>query len=254
MDKRVNMRNILKQTPIPIYWKDAHGRYLGCNQAMLKIINCPNEEDIIGKKDKELFRIYKNQIFYILSKNNRALKKTKISRKTIKLPSDELCEFLHIRTPLLNDSKSIIGIIGVFHNITELGLQPVQEIPTKVNTEDALKQQFTEIIDKLPCHIYWTDKKGALQGCNEQQAKSFGFPYSDKLIGKTIHEVGKRLEWEPGVADTIQSNNNEVIKSGKAKIVEEWATFPGEKKEYFCLIRVRIVMLEEKLSVCSVSP
>lgn len=37
-----------------IFWKDIHGRYLGCNQYMVRMSGFKNRTDLIGKKDCDM--------------------------------------------------------------------------------------------------------------------------------------------------------------------------------------------------------
>lgn len=41
------------------------------------------------------------------------------------------------------------------------------------------------IIALMPDHVYWKDKEGVLQGCNNALAKSLGLKSRKDIVGKT---------------------------------------------------------------------
>ncbi len=46
-----------------------------------------------------------------------------------------------------------------------------------------------QIIEHIPTHVYWKNKKGLYQGCNKAQAKTLGLTSSDDIVGKTVLQL-----------------------------------------------------------------
>lgn len=86
-----------------------------------------------------------------------------------------------------------------------------------------------QVINFLPGHVYWYAKNGVFYGCNDQQAKAFGFEKSEDLIGRNLYDM-----LTPQEAEDHKKVNESVFKSGKMQIVEEATeTYYGGKKQIF---------------------
>src|SRR3990167_5101195 len=70
----------------------------------------------------------------------------------------------------------------------------------------------------MPGHVYWQDKNNVFLGCNDAQAKSAALKSRKEIVGKTNYDMIWRDQ--AGELDCI---NNQVIKEGKAYVVEEHA-------------------------------
>lgn len=86
---------------------------------------------------------------------------------------------------------------------------------------------YEKIIAMMPGHIYWQDRNGVVLGCNDQQAKSYGFSSSKDLIGKTVFAV------QPGeYAEKIADVNRRVVEGREPLTVEETALVGGRRRIY----------------------
>lgn len=54
MESQARQSIILNTIPQSVFWKDIHGKYLGCNAPFAKAAGVTNPEDIIGKTDFDL--------------------------------------------------------------------------------------------------------------------------------------------------------------------------------------------------------
>ena len=111
---------IINQTSGNLYWKDARGNYLGCNENMANLfkLKCPDE--IIGKNDYDFFlddhhvkKIIENDRLVILSGKEIEFEE---------IGSDETGKLLTYKTrkvPLKDDNNNIIGIMGTSLDITK---------------------------------------------------------------------------------------------------------------------------------------
>jgi len=81
------------------------------------------------------------------------------------------------------------------------------------------------IIEYLPAHIYWKDVNGRYLGCNSKQANNLGLKSSEDIIGKTDFD----LPWPDKSAEEFRENDNEVIKQGVVKTLEEKSLMDGRE-------------------------
>lgn len=80
------------------------------------------------------------------------------------------------------------------------------------------------IIANMPGHVYWKDKNGVYQGCNDSQANSLGFKYGHEIIGKTDFE----LPWGENIATKFRENDKHIMQTGKTLIIEEQSIVDGK--------------------------
>jgi uncharacterized protein with PQ loop repeat len=87
---------------------------------------------------------------------------------------------------------------------------------------------FQEILMQLPGHIYWKDKNSILLGCNVNNFQDFGLKSLADFVGKTDYDLFRKEE-----ADRLRLTDEEVMRTGQMKIVEEEVTLAnGEKVVY----------------------
>ena len=113
------LENIINNAPLKIFWKDKNGVYIGANKSFIDFMSLQNEKDFIGKKDSEL-NIREKESFikddlYVMSNNKVKLHFTEIITKE----NGEINILNTSKVPLLNEKNEVIGILGVFEDITE---------------------------------------------------------------------------------------------------------------------------------------
>ncbi len=114
------LQTILNATPIRIFWKDKESRYQGCNLAFAQDAGLEQPEELIGKNDYQLK-------WPDLAEKFRADDRRVLDSGRPKLAYEEQVrscsgELLNIRTskvPLYNEQQEIIGVLGIYEDITE---------------------------------------------------------------------------------------------------------------------------------------
>jgi PAS domain S-box-containing protein len=114
---------VLSHTAGNLYWKNAEGFYLGCNNAFAKIagLSCP--EEIIGKTDSDLFldTLGEDGIEKLRAIDNLVMSSGKkiTTEETGINEQGEIAYYLSKKIPLKSKSTQIIGIIGTSIDISE---------------------------------------------------------------------------------------------------------------------------------------
>lgn len=80
----------------------------------------------------------------------------------------------------------------------------------------AIYEYLDNIIALAPGHMFWLDKNNVYLGCNNSQAISVGLSSRYEIVGKTNAELSLCEQ-----ADELNNANNEVIRTGKAVVLEE---------------------------------
>src|SRR3990167_851856 len=147
--------NIITGLPISVYWKDKHGRYLGCNLQYAEYVGVSSIEEIIGKLESDLpWEKRKARELMELDKSVMNLKKAIIIEKL---------ECYSVKMPLKNRDGIVVGIFGFLLDIEKHKGEITREL-----------RLLDEIIAMMPGHVYWKDRNCVLQGCNDLQAKDSG--------------------------------------------------------------------------------
>lgn len=173
-EKTLFYQKLMNTTPLPIYYKDLQGHFLGCNQAFERFIGLQKEvilgktiNDLLSKedaefqceKDKELYRENKDQIYQANyhDKSGRSL-------------------YLIMHKAVYRDSHDLVaGLIGVIVDITEQ-----KQFEEKIRENEALFRAMVEIPFARICR--WKPDT-TLTFVNTAYANSFGLS-TEALVGK----------------------------------------------------------------------
>lgn len=118
-EKRL-LKTIINTAPIRIFWKDQEGVYLGCNKAFLHDAGLMDENQIIGKSDYDM--IWKDDAEIYRTDDKRVLETGIPKVNILERQTQKDGQFLMLSTskvPLLDPSGKIIGVLGIYQDITE---------------------------------------------------------------------------------------------------------------------------------------
>ncbi len=175
------LKLVLDTMPQPVLWKDQNFVYQGCNAAFLNDTG-GNEHSIIGKTDFDISdeatakksRAEDEQIM----KSGRPLLDFEIVQRT---HGDGKKWVSVSKLPLRDDGGSIIGVLGIFHDLTE---QKIAEDSLRVSEE-----RFTATFERSVCGMSLTAAKdGRFLQVNQVFCDMLGFS-EEELRGTTFQEL-----------------------------------------------------------------
>jgi signal transduction histidine kinase len=226
-------KQIISKVPVHIYWKDVNAILRGCNEQQAKTLNFNSPNEVIGKTNYDMIVSYINEADRI----RQAEEITKLDMKVIKdgksitaeeplaLPSGEERIYLSNKSPLVNSSGEVIGLLGISFDITAEKLnEQYKHQKEKAEEKSKLMSFYETILDLFPGHVYWLDLNGAFIGCNKQQALTAGFSDKSKMIGKTNYD----MPWA-SQAEYLNANNRRIIESGELQTFEEPFEIDGKQ-------------------------
>lgn len=176
-EKNQFISSLVNTIPIPIFYKDKDGRYLGCNNAYSDTFGVTNEElvgktvfDLWDKKlarkyhqmDKELMRSQKPQIYeyQVIDKNGNKL------------------EVYFAKNVFYDSNGEVAGIVGAFIDISEH--KRLEEELCKLNL------QYQLLLDAAEEGVFGVDKEGKINIANKAALKILGYSI-EEVLGKNSH-------------------------------------------------------------------
>jgi two-component system, OmpR family, aerobic respiration control sensor histidine kinase ArcB len=273
---KIALEEIINILPGHIYWKDKEGKFLGCNETQAKSYGFESANILIGKHDKEIIKadvaqkIRENDKEVMSSRRICTFEEKTFINKKIKW-------VLSQKAPIIDKNDEVLGIVGVSVDISDRkkleknlvrqaklleealtekdvhGRSLLKSVSLKFNEAQSFddstsKIALEKIINILPGHVYWKDKESKFLGCNDTQAKSYGFESSNTLIGKHDKDIIKA-----DIAQKIIENDKEIMSSKQSCTFEEEA-FINKKRKWVLSQKAPIIdKNDEVLGVVGVS-
>lgn len=215
-----------------IYWVDTDNRVLMCNLAQAQSLGFRTPDELYGKNLIDIAKEIQAPLSLAekLCDNNQQviLNGQSIVYEEELAPKGAHKYYLSHKTPFYNQHGHCLGILGISVDITEKKLLQEQLYRSKHSTDFYLES----ILKSSPNNIYWTDKKGRVLGCNDQQAKFFGLKNRLDMIDKTIVDISGKLGCHSEVAKKVRENDLRVITTRQPEIFEETILIDGKEKTF----------------------
>jgi len=111
---------LLRQLPAYVFWKDKNSIYLGCNDAFAHSLGLSSPAEIIGKTDYDLPTTREESDSF--RADDQEIIKSKRSKLNFEehqtLANGKKVILLTNKVPLFDKQKNVIGILGIYHDIT----------------------------------------------------------------------------------------------------------------------------------------
>lgn len=144
-EKRNLLQAVINTIPDQVYLKDTHSRFVLVNQALLRRHNMQHPDEVLGKTDFDLFNPEVAQRFYdgeqALMAAGQPITITYDSLET--LPDHTQVWWQVKKTPLLDSTGHVVGVLGVNRDITDRYRLEQQRLAL------ALEQQRADILRRF---------------------------------------------------------------------------------------------------------
>jgi two-component system aerobic respiration control sensor histidine kinase ArcB len=107
----------------------------------------------------------------------------------------------------------------------------------------ATKIEIDNLLASMPGHVYWLNSDNVYEGCNDNQARSFGLSSRHNITGKRNCD----LIMDSQICEIIDKNNLAVIKEGKIQILEERAILHDGIERIYLSHKLPIFDQEQKV-------
>jgi two-component system, OmpR family, aerobic respiration control sensor histidine kinase ArcB len=150
MDTVQLLQQIVLSVPNYIFWKDKKLVYRGCNYNFAHIVGSDSPADVIGKTDDEMpwglytAKVYKDEDEQIITTGEPILDK----EVPFQLAVDKKRILSVSKVPLRDNKNRIIGILGIFIDITDRKKMETDLMTAKQSAE-AANQAKTEFLENM---------------------------------------------------------------------------------------------------------
>jgi diguanylate cyclase (GGDEF)-like protein/PAS domain S-box-containing protein len=169
---RQMLENVIDTVPQYVFWKDRECRYLGCNTAFARSAGLSRSEDIVGMNDYDMvWRRFAD----LYRRDDMAVMETQT-------PKYNIIEPVHManrgdrwlstsKVPLRNSQSQVIGVLGVYEDITE-----------RLKSEEKLRQA-AKVFESTMEGVVITDPDGAIVAVNPAFTDITGYMEAE-VLGK----------------------------------------------------------------------
>ena len=170
---------LLGSMPIPVFYKDVEGRYLGCNEAFIQVLGITKEE-IVGKKVFEIWPGDDAKKFHEQDMDLMANPTLQTYEHTVRTSRGESITVIFSKNVFLDDKGQLAGIVGSFIDITAR-----KDAEEKIRQS---KQEWETTFDAMSEIITIQDKNMRITRANKSAHKFFQIMNSE-LIGRYCYEI-----------------------------------------------------------------
>ncbi len=219
-DNATPLSHVLDTLSQGVFWKDRDSVYLGCNTIFAQAVGLEHPSEILGKTDADLnctpaeVESFRSDDLEVIETGRRMQWVLESQR-----PSDGETFWVETtKAPLLDEAGCIIGVVGLFTEVTAYYRQ-------SIDLRHA-QHMLQSVLDTIPARVFWKDRDGAYLGCNQLFASDAGLDSPDQIIGRTDFMLG----WADQ-AELYRADDAAVVNSAEPKIgYEEPQTTPDGKQ------------------------
>ncbi|MBN8607949.1 MAG: PAS domain-containing protein [Caulobacterales bacterium] len=113
------LRQVLEALPVRIFWKDRESRYLGCNQLFAEDAGIADPRHFVGKTDFYFFPFHQADGYRFVDAEVMVTGEAMTIEEQITMPDGQVRWVQTHKMPLRDAKGAVIGLIGLYHHITE---------------------------------------------------------------------------------------------------------------------------------------
>jgi PAS domain S-box-containing protein len=191
------LQNLIDNVPDRIYAKDSEGRFIICNEAMIRRMGLTSMTELVGKSDFDLLPLEMAQQFHADEQAIIQSGKSMINREEpLTTEGGKITRWnLATKVPLLDKQGNRIGIVGVGREITDLKLAEQKLKDTLESLRKAVGVTIQVMVSAVETRDPYTSGH-QLRSADLARAiaTEMGLP-QDKIEGirmaGSIHDIGK---------------------------------------------------------------
>jgi len=200
------LKTIIDIAPVRIFWKDKNLEYMGCNSAFANDAGEADPDNIIGKNDYQLSWHEQAELYRADDRHVIETEQPKLFFEEPQTTPDGKKIWLSTsKVPLRNPQDEVIGILGIYDDITER-----KNFEHALYKEKIIAQNYLDIVGVI---ILVLDKDTNVQLINQYGCDIIGYS-AEEVIGKNWveHFLPKRFRKKVSqIADSLTDQEQERI-------------------------------------------
>ncbi len=216
---RVNsdfITTLMDAIPVPIFYKDKEGRYLGFNKAFEEFYG-QTKEEMIGKSvfdiaPRELAEVFHAKDLEVLQHSG-----SQIYEYQTKNAQGVVHDVVFHEASFIDRDGQVCGLIGAILDITER-----KQINRSLAENEA---RLRTLVNTIPDLVWLKDVEGVYLFCNPMFERFFGAKNAE-IVGKTDYDFVDRE-----LADFFRRHDQIAVEAGKPSSNEEWITCADDGRE-----------------------
>lgn len=168
-DSNVLLQTILETLPLRVFWKDRQLRYLGANHLFAQDAGLAAVDDLLGKSDHQLGWRDQAALNQADDQQVMATGQSKLGyEKPLVMPNGETIWLRASKLPLRNSEQQVIGVLGIYEDIT---------MRKRIDDQLLWRTTFLEaLLEATPDGILAVDANGNKLLQNQRLAQLWGIP------------------------------------------------------------------------------
>ncbi len=205
------LTNIISNIPHFVFWKDRHSVFMGCNENLARVAGLDSADDIIGLTDFDLPLTREESEHYVkCDKEVMESGKPMLNIEETQLQADgRKAVLMTSKVPMRDSQGNIIGIMGIYSDITSIKKMEVQLQKSK--------DRYRNMLDSLADFVHVVDRNLRLVNCNRavtDYLSKNGFS-PESINGEDIFKLF------PFLTPQVKDEYLEVLNTGKPLVTEE---------------------------------
>jgi sigma-B regulation protein RsbU (phosphoserine phosphatase) len=226
--------SLVETMPQNVFRKDLLGRFTFANQQYCRHYGAPLAE-ILGKTDFDFFPAELAKKYLADDQRVMATGQTLDIVEEHQPIGQSTPSFVQVvKTPLYGKDGTIIGLQGIFWDITEqkLAEERVRQAQDSLRASEAL---YHSLVDTMPQCIFRKDLAGKYTFANREFCRFLGHP-PEEVLGKTIFDFLPAELAEKRLAD-----DERVMQSRKPFTQIEESRFANQEVQYIHVLKIPIL-------------
>ncbi len=174
------IETLIETIPIPVFYKDASGRYTGCNHAFEEMFG-KSRDEIMGKNAYDLNPKELADKYVAMDRELFERLGTQVYEWKVKTAYGPEKEVIFYKASFTDSGGKVAGLIGVILDITE-----------RKRFEESLKQseeQVRLLLNSTAEGIYGIDLQGNCTFANPSCLRMLGYTDLEQLLGRNMHNL-----------------------------------------------------------------
>lgn len=241
LDNLEFMNTLIDTIPNPVFYKDAHGSFLGCNVAYADTLGLA-KSDILGRSLIDISSVHSSDMaLHYHELDQQFMKKSGIQsyEERVRCADGQERDFIFYKATFKDANKDVAGLVGIMLDISQRKMVE-KELKESKNLFDAFMNHMPGLVfmkDLEGRHIYVNDAFSHFTSTNPGD-----------VIGRYTHQV-----WDPQSAQELQHNDEKVYQSQSAHSNAETVQSTNGEERYLLTSRFPILKDGELFALGGIS-